>query len=252
MITRNLQCLRGQKTSPINIGWGAVIYINKQHYFLQIIVINLQPLKIILVVFVYIMGEIMNQVYIIAIVAISSIFNTYAYADISSVGYVDRITKSLTDTISTKADTASVVHISDNETITGTKTFTNTIISTNNDVILDSPTASIRSTNNPFFGLYPDGKNGEYKFYVQAIGNTMYLGPTSTRAVAFDHDTGAVTIPTTLNVKTSITQETDVAESSNNNQVATTKWTNKKIDSARRTIPVGGPTATEYAEIWIE
>ncbi len=37
-----------------------------------------------------------------------------------------------------------------------------------------------------------------------------------------------------------------------NNQVATAKWTEEKIDAARGVIPVGGADGDETAKIWIE
>lgn len=49
-----------------------------------------------------------------------------------------------------------------------------------------------------------------------------------------------------------VTLTTGVDAASNNNQVATTEWTNDRIIAAKGDIPVGGRDATTFTKIWIE
>ncbi|MCM1294506.1 MAG: hypothetical protein NC311_03020 [Muribaculaceae bacterium] len=49
-----------------------------------------------------------------------------------------------------------------------------------------------------------------------------------------------------------VTLGTAVADASNDNQVATTKWTNDRVASAKGDIPVGGKDSTTFTKIWIE
>lgn len=44
----------------------------------------------------------------------------------------------------------------------------------------------------------------------------------------------------------------EVADTSNDNSVATTKWTNDRVASAKGDIPVGGKDSTTFTKIWIE
>ncbi len=183
---------------------------------------------------------------------IIAFLTTAANADIASKNYADDIASALSEQINTKATDNNVVHKSGNETITGEKTFSDTITSTKDGYILNSDTISIRNNSNPFIGLFPNGSSGGVNFYLQATGNTMYLGPTATHAMSFDHDTGNISAPNKLTVVDAITTNTDVPESEDSNRVATTKWTNNKIDATRSTIRNGSATATEFAEIWVE
>ncbi len=174
------------------------------------------------------------------------------HADIIADSYLDTIVNNLTQQISGKANTGDVVKLSGTQTVGGAKTFSDTITSTKSGVILDSSYANVRSSTNPYFGLFPSGQSGSVKFYLQASGSNLYLGPTSSRALAFEHDTGNITMPATLNVQSAITTNTDVASGSNNNTLATTKWTNTKIDGQRSTIRTGGVSATTFGDMWVE
>lgn len=172
-----------------------------------------------------------------------------AMADIASIEYTD-------NGLAVKADDSVVVHKAGAETISGAKTFTDTITSTKSGYILSSDNIGIRNTANPLVGLISNGA-GEYLAYLQATGVTaddavLYLGPTSTKAMAFKVSDGAISMPNSLTVANSITVKSDVATTSDNNQVATTKWTNDKIDAARGMIPVGGANSSEMAQIWVE
>jgi len=57
-----------------------------------------------------------------------------------------------------------------------------------------------------------------------------------------------------LNANTdgAVTLTTAVADASNDNQVATTAWTNSRVTAAKGDIPVGGKDATTFTKIWIE
>ncbi len=184
--------------------------------------------------------------------AVIMMYITTARADIASKHYADDISDTLTQQINTKAADSTVVHKSGTETIQGAKTFSDTITSTKNGIVFDAPYATIRSNTNPYFGLFPNGQNSDVKFYLQATGNKLYLGPTSTRALGFDHDTGNVTMPGTVSATGSISTSATIPAADNSNRVATTKWTNDKIDDTRSTVRVGSETATEYAEMWVE
>ena len=149
-----------------------------------------------------------------------------------------------------------VVHKTGNETITGAKTFSDTIVSTKSGYILSGDNIGIRSNYNPLIGLISDGAGG-YMAYLQATGTSvddakLYLGPTSTKAMEFQVSDGAISMPNTLMVAKTITVGTDVAMTTDSNQVATTKWTNDKIDAARGVIPNGGANSTQTAQIWVE
>ena len=43
-----------------------------------------------------------------------------------------------------------------------------------------------------------------------------------------------------------------VADTSNDNHVATTQWTNARVTAAKGDIPVGGKDSTIFTKIWIE
>lgn len=43
-----------------------------------------------------------------------------------------------------------------------------------------------------------------------------------------------------------------VADTSNDNHVATTQWTNGRVTAAKGYIPVGGKDSTTFTKIWIE
>lgn len=43
-----------------------------------------------------------------------------------------------------------------------------------------------------------------------------------------------------------------VADTSNDNHVATTQWTNARVTAAKGDIPVGGKDSTTFTKIWIE
>ncbi len=57
-----------------------------------------------------------------------------------------------------------------------------------------------------------------------------------------------------LNANTdgAVTLTTAVADASNDNQVATTAWTNARVVAAKGEIPVGGKDSTTFTKIWIE
>ncbi len=57
-----------------------------------------------------------------------------------------------------------------------------------------------------------------------------------------------------LNANTdgTVTLTTAVADASNDNQVATTVWTNARVTAAKGDIPVGGKDSTTFTKIWIE
>ncbi len=44
----------------------------------------------------------------------------------------------------------------------------------------------------------------------------------------------------------------NIDAASNNNQVATTKWTNERVTAAKGDIPVGSKDSTTFTKIWIE
>ena len=46
--------------------------------------------------------------------------------------------------------------------------------------------------------------------------------------------------------------KSDIEEDNNTNQLATTKWTNEKIQAARGRIPLGGEDAEPSVQIWVE
>lgn len=43
-----------------------------------------------------------------------------------------------------------------------------------------------------------------------------------------------------------------IADTSNDNHVATTKWANDRVAAAKGDIPVGGQNSTTFTKIWIE
>ncbi len=57
-----------------------------------------------------------------------------------------------------------------------------------------------------------------------------------------------------LNANTdgAVTLTTAVADASNDNQVATTAWTNARVTAAKGEIPVGGKDSTTFTKIWLE
>ncbi len=170
-------------------------------------------------------------------------------ADIASIEYTD-------NGLAFKADDSAVVHKTGTETIEGVKTFSDTITSTKSGYILSGSNIGIRNNANPLVGLIANGTGG-YLAYLQATGSTvddaiLYLGPTSTKAMAFKVSDGAISMPNSLTVANSITVQSDVATASDSNQVATTKWTNDKIDTIRGRIPVGGVDSSDMAQIWVE
>lgn len=191
-----------------------------------------------------------KNLFILTVLSILTV-NT-AQADIASKIYTDNIANALENQISTKATDTAVVHKTGAETIQGTKTFSDTITSTKSGVVFSAPNATIRSNSNPYFGLFPSGQSSDVKFYLQATGKKLYLGPTSTRALSFEHDNGAIAMPSTLTVQSAISTNTDVPAADDSNRVATTKWTNDKIDDTRSKIRYGSETATDFVEMWVE
>ncbi|MDE6250993.1 MAG: hypothetical protein K2M34_05200 [Alphaproteobacteria bacterium] len=57
-----------------------------------------------------------------------------------------------------------------------------------------------------------------------------------------------------LNANTdgAVTLTNAVVSTSNDNQVATTAWTNSRVTAAKGEIPVGGKDSTVFTKIWIE
>lgn len=180
----------------------------------------------------------------------------------------------LTQKLSAKADNDAVVHIADNETITGAKTFSNVSIplvvnrlNSNTGsyaaAIFDRPTATGNDSNIAFYfksggrfggivgGGIKDAGRGQIVMAPAYNGTDPYLR-TDFTIIAKDASSSSFNMQGDLSITGSASVSTDVAQNSNSNQVATTKWTNEKIDTARRTIPVGSADATEYAEIWIQ
>lgn len=44
----------------------------------------------------------------------------------------------------------------------------------------------------------------------------------------------------------------EIVNDSDDNSVATTKWTNDRIDDVRGTVRVGGPDSEQYVQMWVE
>ncbi len=173
-----------------------------------------------------------------------------AYADIASVSYVDENVSALNDTIAFKPDDSDVVHRTGTETISGEKTFKNRIRSEFSGAVFDADRILLNAGSNPYLKL--SGESQGVNYFIQVFNDLLYVGPTYSKAMSVDYSTGDVSIPASLNVSGAITVNSDVHSGSDSNTVATTKWTNDKIDAARGKIPSGGENAAATVTIWVE
>ena len=84
-------------------------------------------------------------------------------------------------------------------------------------------------SNNPLIGVQ---ETGGTLFYFQSKGDTMFLGPTSSKALAFTGSTGAISMPNTLTVTGNVTAPTFVGALSGNATSATSAETVSSYTSA--------------------
>lgn len=85
-----------------------------------------------------------------------------------------------------------------------------------------------------------------------AMGDIASTTYTNNALDAVVHKTGNETITGVKTFSGTLLISNDIASNTDSNQVATTKWTNDKIDAARGVIPNGGADSTQTAQIWVE
>lgn len=87
----------------------------------------------------------------------------------------------------------------------------------------------LTGSTNPLIGVQATGGT---LFYFQSQGDTMFLGPTSSKALAFTGSTGAIRMPNTLTVTGNVTAPTFVGALSGNATSATSAETVSSYTSA--------------------
>lgn len=83
-------------------------------------------------------------------------------------------------------------------TTTTTTNFTNNIYA-----VPSSGRLYVTGSSNPLFGIQASGGT---QFFLQALTDTLYLGPTSSKALAFTGSTGAISMPNNLTVAGTISE----------------------------------------------
>lgn len=182
---------------------------------------------------------------------LAMVFPVMAMADIASTAYTD-------NALSTKADDSAVVHKTGNETISGTKTFSNAIV---------ARTIGSTSTNyetSPFV-LMPDSDSAggpalffsnrsvtsvpaaiSYRKVENGTAGVVAISAPGSEASVEIHPTAGYLFANRIILKDTVGSTVD------DGSVPNTMWVNDRIEEARGVIPVGGADGTATAQIWIE
>ncbi len=145
-----------------------------------------------------------------------------AYSDLVTQNYVNTIVSVLQSDISTKANDADVVHLAGNETISGTKTFTEPVLI--HSQRSGQPIITLTGTGSTiYFNLVrTDGSEA-----VLESGQSVSLFGTRTNH-PMEIRTNYIT-RMTIGTDGSVVLSSSPSSDDNSNQVATTAWVNERI-----------------------
>lgn len=87
------------------------------------------------------------------------------------------------------------------------------------------------------------------KAYVSTYVDTVVSGKANDADVV--HIQGDETISGEKTFSGSLSMANALDENSNDNHVATTQWTNSKVESAKGSVPVGSADSDTFIKVWI-
>lgn len=200
-------------------------------------------------------------------------------ANIASTTYTDKA-------LSSKADDSAVVHNTGDETISGTKTFSDTIVGNSihmgkaytgdatlfmmgeyTELALESESSTVTATaGEDTAGIRMGTAHGDILIgTIQGVNNgnpsLAFTNTDKQASISFDSNfinlsqalkAPSATIDGILTIGNRIELAREVPSDFDNNTVPNTRWVNDRIEDARGVIPVGGADGTETAQIWIE